>query len=100
MLNFLTKRANPTPFFNITPVEVAAFGEPAIIARLAETRPDCIALVHIDASGLGRGYFGKDPLYGKTVVDWVKANYEAVETIGAEPLQDGRFGIKLYRKRP
>ncbi|MFH0981307.1 MAG: glycosyltransferase family 39 protein [Planctomycetota bacterium] len=45
------------------------------------------------------GFFGTDPRYGKKIMDWIKDEYEDAKQIGYEPLKDGRFGIKILKRR-
>ena len=96
MINFLARRPNPTPYFVFVPLEVALYGEERIIAAFAANPPDYVMLVHRDTSEYGVQYFGRD--YAQRLYEWIRTNYRPVAEIGAPPLQDGRFGIRLMQR--
>lgn len=97
MLNYLGRRANPTPYQNFMPTEMAVFGESTILDSLRARPPDWIILVHKDTSEFKARFFGKD--YARQIGDWVRANYREVRTIYARPFVDDRFGILILRRR-
>ena len=99
MLNYLTRRDNPTPYV-VFAFEVWAFGEQNMLAAYEKNPPDYIVLVQRDSSEYGVPYFGQQKGYGFDVMQWVRRNYEPVELIGAEPLQSGAFGIKILKRLP
>ena len=101
MLNFLARRANPTPFVNFMPPELAMFGEPAMLAAFRADPPDFVVLAHKDTSEYGFPLFGRD--YGRDLYAWVRANYTPRWQIGyprgAEPLQPGTvFALQLLER--
>ena len=97
MLNYLSRRVNPTPYINFMPLELVAFGEGTIVRSFEEHPPDFIAIVHKDTSEYGFQYFGRD--YGRRLMGWVKRNYDTTLLAGAPPLQSRRFGILLLERR-
>jgi len=101
MLNYLSRRPNPMPYFNFMPVEINVYGESQILAALRKSQPDYVILVHSAGPEVyGVGYFGTDPRYGKMLVGWVDQHYEPVKLFGAEPNRpEGRFGIKILKRR-
>ena len=99
MLNYLSRRRNPTPFVNFMPIELLAFGEDAILASLRSAAPDFVVLVHKDAREYGVGYFGTDPRYGRSIMEWVRARYREVWLIGAPPLTSPAFGISILARQ-
>jgi hypothetical protein len=99
MLNYLTRRDNPTPYV-VFAFEVWAFGEQNMLAAYEKNPPDYIVLVQRDSSEYGVPYFGQQKGYGLEVMQWVRRNYEPVELIGAEPLQSGAFGVKILKRLP
>lgn len=100
ILNYLSRRSNPTPYTSFMPPEVLTFGEDAMLASLVRQPPGFIVVVHRDTSEYGFGLFGQDPRYGKKIMDWVNSSYESAAVIGWNPLQDaGQFGVKIMRRR-
>jgi len=95
MLNFLSRRPNPTPYTNFMPPELAFYGEPRMLAALDAAAPDYVALVHKDTGEYGARFFGRD--YGRDLYRWVRRNYREVATFGATPFHGARFGIALLR---
>lgn len=98
MINYLSRRTNPTPYINLMPPELAMYGQPRIIAALSQARPDYILLVHKDTTEYGVRFFGQAG-FGQQVNDWVEANYRPVETLGARPFTDERFGVQILQRR-
>ena len=96
MLNYLTRRDNPTPYV-VFAFEVRAFGEQTMLSAYEKNPPDYVVLIQRDSSEYGVRYFGQQKGYGLDVMEWVRQNYEPVELIGAEPLQTGAFGIKILK---
>ena len=99
MLNYLTRRDNPTPYA-VFAFEVWAFGEQNMLAAYEKNPPDYIVLIQRDSSEYGVPYFGLQKGYGFDVMQWVRRNYKPVELIGSEPLQSGAFGIKILKRLP
>jgi hypothetical protein len=100
MFNYLTRHPSSIPIFSFNPAEIAVYGETSILKLLKKQPPDFILLVHSLVLEFGKGFFGSDPTNGKQIMDWVKENYQPVLLLGAEPLQDNNFGIKLLRFKP
>jgi hypothetical protein len=101
MLNYLSRRPNPTPYINFMIVEMLAFGEQTMLASFKEHKPDYFVLVHKDSSEHGLAPFGVEPRFGKAIMDWVNAEYQPVALFGKEPLRNPRdFGIKIMKRRP
>ncbi|HTF35317.1 MAG TPA: hypothetical protein VK714_16660 [Myxococcota bacterium] len=98
-LNYWLRSPNPTPYLSLLPEEIeAAGGEPAVTARFQLTAPDIIVLISRSGGEFGVGIFGRDPRWGKSLVDWVRRVYEPVETLGADPLAGQGFGITILRR--
>jgi hypothetical protein len=97
MLNYLSRRVNPTPYIYFMPSDLLIYGEERMLERFRSTPPDFIALVHKDSSEFGARFFGKD--YGRALHSWIQENYRVVGQVGERPLQDDRFGMALMRLR-
>jgi len=96
LLNYLTRRASPTPYVNFMPPELAFFGEETMLEALRANPPELVALVHKDTSEYGFRFFGRD--YGLELMRWLEANYRRGQLIGSQPFVDERFGIVLYER--
>jgi dolichyl-phosphate-mannose-protein mannosyltransferase len=99
MLNYLSRRVNPTPYTQFSTTELQAFGEERMLASLREHPPDFVVLVHKESEELGVGYFGSDPRFGAKIMQWVRENYADAVLIGYEPLRERKFGIKFMKRR-
>ncbi|HVS08991.1 MAG TPA: glycosyltransferase family 39 protein [Planctomycetota bacterium] len=101
MLNVLARRANPTPFVNFMPPELAMFGEESILSAFRANPPDFVVLAHKDTSEYGFPLFGRE--YGRDLYAWVRSNYSPRWQVGyphaAEPLQPGTlFALQLLER--
>ena len=96
MLNYLTRRDNPTPYV-VFAFEVWAYGEQNMLATYEKNPPDYIVLVQRDSSEYGVPYFGRQNGYGFEVMQWVRRNYQTIELIGAKPFQSSAFGIEILK---
>ena len=102
MINYLARRETATRFVNFNPPDLLLFGEDRMLAAMQASPPDFIFLVHKDTSEFGLKFFGRD--YGQKLYAWIEENYEPQDLsmidLGAEPLRDTRFGIRLLIHRP
>jgi hypothetical protein len=79
MLNYLSRRTNPTPYINLMPPEVLMFDQERILRAFQQNPPDYILLVlGSDPATFGFKSFASD--YGKLIYDWIAQNYRQVET--------------------
>jgi hypothetical protein len=99
MINYLSRRPNPTPYINFMPTELSIFGEASMLKAFQSHPPDFIILVQKDTSEYGVGPFGMDPGYGKMIMDWVGNYYESVWQVVGEPATDNHFGISILKPR-
>jgi hypothetical protein len=98
MLNFLCRRESPVPYANYLPLEVALWGEPAILQALQSHPPDWIALTNRSTAEYGLPWFSRD--YGVRLGQWIARNYARERSIGGPLLQDRGFGILLLMRVP
>ena len=98
MLNYLSRRRNPTPYVTFMPPELIMFGEGEMIAAFEARPPDFICLMQRDTSeygyrGLGRGY-------GQHLYNWVLEHYRPIQQVGASPLDEAMTepGMLLMRR--
>jgi hypothetical protein len=97
MVNFLARRANPTPYLSLMPLEMTIFGEARMLAAYRAHPPDWILLAHRDSSEFGPRFFGKD--YARDVTAWIGEAYEEAALFGAPPFEGAYFGMRLLRRR-
>jgi hypothetical protein len=98
MVNYLTRRTNPTHYFVWNPAELAAFGQDQMTASFEANAPDYIMLIHRDAAEYGAKYFGQEEKFGLPLMQWIRKNYEPVWLIGSEPLRNNLFGIRILKR--
>jgi 4-amino-4-deoxy-L-arabinose transferase-like glycosyltransferase len=97
MLNYLSRRNNPSRYFEFTPNFVEAIGEEQILNDISGNTPSFVILVDKDTSEHGARYFGKD--YALNISTWIAGNYDKVQQIGQEPLAGMGFGVIIARKK-
>ena len=98
MLNYLSRRQNPTPYLNFMPPEMAIFGEGTMLSSIQKRPPDFIVLATKDTGEYGVGPFGLDPNYGRQIVDWVKTHYAVVDELSAESSTPRPFQITILKR--
>ncbi|MCF8721673.1 glycosyltransferase family 39 protein [Nitrospina gracilis] len=97
MLNYQLKRRFPTRDTAFNPLAILLDRELAMLARLKQSLPDYVALVHADHSHFGFPFFGKN--YGTALNQWVQTEFERVQQIGPPPFTQEGFGISIYKRR-
>ena len=101
-INYLTRLRTATPYVNFNPPDLLLFGEDRMLEALKKSPPDYVFLVHKDTSEFGERFFGRD--YGRKIFAWIEDNYRQqplpMLDLGAEPLRDDHFGIRLLVPRP
>jgi hypothetical protein len=95
LMNFLTRRPNPTPFNQIMPPTLVAFGVDHVLQSYTARPPDYIALYDWSGDEYGVGEFGS-PKWGAEVVAWVRERYETIRSV---PSSDTSIGFSLWRRR-
>ncbi|MEE9614543.1 MAG: glycosyltransferase family 39 protein [Thermodesulfobacteriota bacterium] len=96
ILNYLSRRPNPTGFVNFLPPDVIMFGEERMLAVFEEAPPDYVLLVSRPTPEYGYEFFGRD--YGLKLYSWATDNYEPVSQIGAAPFQGDDFGVVIMKR--
>lgn len=98
LINFLTRRFNPSPDLDWNPTMFPFFSQDRMTAAMEKARPDYVCVVEWTSFDFGVGYFGQDGGYGTDLMRWIKANYTPVFLTGSEPLKNGLFGIKILKR--
>jgi hypothetical protein len=74
------------------------FGEQTALDSLKAKPPDFIILVHRHTGEYGADFMGQD--YGKSIIQWVEANYEPVALFGHPPLKpQSVFGLGIMKRK-
>jgi hypothetical protein len=101
MLNYLSRRINPTPDLDWNPTMFPVFSQEKMTAAFEKNPPDYVLLVEWNAYEFGvGGEFGHYPGYGVELMQWIGKNYRPAQLFGSEPLQNGLFGIKILQRLP
>lgn len=97
MLNFLTRRTNPTRFGNFVPHQLQIFGESAMIEEFERVPPDFVALVHRDTTEYGPQFFGAD--YAQKLHAHIMEHYLPWKLIGPMPFTGHEGGVLILTRR-
>jgi hypothetical protein len=100
MLNYLTRRVDPTPYISLMPVEVLMFGETRILEAFLEHPPDYLILTDEDLADYGfQDFRSNTDGYADLLAVWMNDNYQL---IGKVPATEGTLlrGLLLERIRP
>ena len=71
MINYLSRRVNPTPHLVWVPPLMAVFGQTNMTAAFEKNSPDYVLIIARSASEFGVGFFGYDPRYGMELMQWI-----------------------------
>ena len=89
MLNYLTRRPNPTPYYLFDSTSTRLWGEDTMLTALQAHPPDFMVLVN-------RGY---GPLRKRPIDAWIRANYAQIWNDGPTHFGDGGNPITLTLMR-
>ena len=96
MLNYLTRRMNPTPYINFCPPELEIFGEGVILKSFMENKPDYFILMHRNMSEYGYPAPGK--YWGESIRSWINRNYMPVFTSADGALTGRGSGFTIAKR--
>lgn len=99
MVNYLCRRVNPTGYPVWLPPEMETFGQNNMIAAFEQHSPDYVMLLHCPSNEYGVKYFGQQPEYGQTLMQWIRQNYDVVFQEGEVPLQTRHFGLQILKRQ-
>lgn len=80
LMNYLSRRENPTRYVSFLPSDMTIFGEENILAAFEASRPDYIILISRDTIEYGEHYLGQG--YGYRIFPFIMNNYSDVVRIG------------------
>lgn len=82
MLNYLSRRTNPTGYLRWNPTEETVFGQDNMNRAFIRAQPDFIILIQLDADEYGIKPFGQDPRNGLELKQWIETHYRTVYKTG------------------
>lgn len=97
IINYLSRRTNPTPYTTYLGVELEAFGDENMTESYERHPPDYILLVYRPTPEYGRLFFGKD--FGQQLYRWIMSRYRPVAQVGKTPMK-GPDDMLLLRRDP
>jgi hypothetical protein len=77
MINYLSRRANPTPYINLMPPELLMFGQENILHSFQEHAPDYVVIVQ-SSEPASYGFDSPAADYRARILPWIVANYTAI----------------------
>lgn len=80
LINYLSRRDNPTRFNTFLPSDMTIFGEDAILEAIAKAQPDFVILISRDTIEYGVHYLGQG--YGHRIFDYIMNGYSPIVRIG------------------
>jgi hypothetical protein len=95
MINYLSRRINPTGELTLLPGEVEMFGEQRILGRFHRHPPDWIVFVQTDVSEFGDAGFGVD--YAQEIDRFIKDNYDPTPLAAAG---ESQANLQLFKFDP
>lgn len=80
LINYLSRRDNPTRYVSFLPSDMTIFGEDAILEELEAARPDYVVLISRDTIEYGAHYLGQG--YGDSIFSFITNRYSDIVRIG------------------
>jgi len=104
MINYLSRRVNPTTILVWVPPLIAVYGQTNMDAAFEKNSPDYVLIVARSASEFGVGFFGYDPRFGMNLIQWVNEHYDRVypapDTNGkSAPAGRPFFELQILKRR-
>jgi hypothetical protein len=95
LVNFLTRRPNPTPYNHVMPPLLLVHGVDRVVASYDARAPEYVVLYDWSGDEYGVGDFGGGR-WAAEVVAWIRRRYEPLRAV---PSSEGRTGFSLWRLR-
>ncbi len=80
LVNYLSRRKNPTPYVTFLPTDMTIYGEKRMLSALEKSPPDFIILISRDTIEYGVHYLGQG--YGESIYRFIMDGYSPVVRIG------------------
>jgi len=105
MINYLSRRVNPTLHLVWVPPLMAVFGQTNMTAAFEKNRPDYVLIIARSASEFGVSFFGYDPRYGMELMRWIEDHYDRVYPVPDPagkfaPQEQPFFELQILKRRP
>jgi hypothetical protein len=105
MINYLSRRVNPTPHLVWVPPLMAVFGQTNMTTAFEKNSPDYVLIIARSASEFGVRFFGYDPRYGMELMRWIEDHYDRVypapDPAGkSAPQEQPFFELQILKRRP
>jgi hypothetical protein len=105
MINYLSRRVNPTRCLAWVPPVMAVFGQTNLTAAFEKNSPDYVLIIARNTSEFGVGYFGYYPGYGTELMRWLDDHYDrvypAAGPAGKPPSGASSFtDLQILKRRP
>jgi hypothetical protein len=78
IINYLSRRVNPTPCLVWVPPVMEVFGQANMTSAFEKNSPDYVLMIARSATEFGVGFFGYDPRYGAGLKQWIDGHYDRV----------------------
>jgi hypothetical protein len=98
MINYLSRRTNPSRYPIWPPPEIAAFGQEKMMDDFIRHSPDYIIVIGMSLGDFGEQNFGIEKRFGGDLMKWINAHYQQKLLIGDDWVKNGQFGIKIFQK--
>ena len=105
MINYLSRRVDPTRSLDWTPPVIAAFGQTNMMAAFEKGSPDYVLIIARNTTEFGVGFFGHDPRYGLELLRWVDDHYDRVYPLPGPggksgPREQSFWELEILKRRP
>jgi len=78
MINYLSRRVNPTPCLVWVPPLMKIYGTSNMVTAFENKHPDYVVMVARSGAEFGVGFFGYDPRFGADLKKWIDDHYDRV----------------------
>ncbi len=93
MLNYLSRRPNPTKYISFMPAELALFGEKSMLDALQENPPDHVLILSRGMREYGYLGFGAD--YCLEITGWMNDNYSKFKYLGLSRTREQKIAYQV-----